>query len=497
MYSHISIGRIVLIAVCICSLTSCKKFLETYSQNKSFINTAVDLQDVLLGDVYTLSRTDYPFLYTMDDDVKLATFTSWNRLSIDGFHYWQSNPWVNSEGVGSLTDAYYNHLYSKIARANVVLLNVQNLREKGEPADTLNRIAAESYFLRAYYYYFLANVYGKPYRSATSNTDLCIPLKLNEAVEEAFPVRATTGKVYNQIINDLLKAEQLIQQSNVALKTRANAASIQALLSRIYLFTEDYDKVISYADKVLANQRYGLYDLNTYKAGESFASMTSPEIIFTMGQYNLFNTLGLTTDEFGGIHYLPSEELIGSYAPEDLRRGAFYIQNSKGVWKAAKRKTLGGQLIDASDFQLIRLSEIYLNKAEALAMLGKDAEAKEVVRVFHRARFKAADIPTLSDQGEALVNSIRDERRRELCLEAHRWFDLRRYAVNSKYPYQKTIRHASIDFNGMGYVENGYYELAPYDQEPGAYVVPISQDEIEFSRGSLVNEFRPDRPLKN
>ena len=38
-----------------------------------------------------------------------------------------------------------------------------------------------------------------------------------------------------------------------------------------------------------------------------------------------------------------------------------------------------------------------------------------------------------------VIEEVRKERRRELCIEGHRWFDLRRYAVCRKAPLRKAI----------------------------------------------------------
>ena len=95
-----------------------------------------------------------------------------------------------------------------------------------------------------------------------------------------------------------------------------------------------------------------------------------------------------------------------------------------------------------------------------------------------------------------MVNFIRDERRRELCFEGHRWFDLRRYAVNSVYPYEKEIRHISYDFlEGSGVYRAGTYVLKPYSQDAAAYMLPIPRYAIEFNEGTLTNEVRPSREV--
>ena len=144
---------------------------------------------------------------------------------------------------------------------------------------------------------------------------------------------------------------------------------------------------------------------------------------------------------------------------------------------------------------MMRIAEIYLNKAEALAVLGRNGEAISTLQELRKNRFSTTP-PGPPAGGEELVKFIRDERRRELCFEGHRWFDLRRYAVNSKYSFTKSIRHNSYAYNAAleSYVQ-GYYELKPYPQDAAAYVVPLHPLEIEFSRKTLSNQERPARPL--
>ena len=156
----------------------------------------------------------------------------------------------------------------------------------------------------------------------------------------------------------------------------------------------------------------------------------------------------------------------------------------------------GKDQVNLSDQTTIRLPELYLTKAEALAILGREAEAIATLQELRKKRFAPENLTDIGLNNEALVNFIRDERRRELCFEQHRWFDLRRYGVNSKFPYGKFIRHRSYAYNSSGRYIQGYYELKPYTQDQAAYVLPIPDREIEFSHGAITNESRPERPLQ-
>ena len=112
-------------------------------------------------------------------------------------------------------------------------------------------------------------------------------------------------------------------------------------------------------------------------------------------------------------------------------------------------------------------------------------------------RFPDGQAPEITATGAELVNFVRDERRRELCFEGHRWFDLRRYAVNSRFPFSKEIRHVAYEYQASGdYAAVGEYVLRPYAEDEAAYVFPIPSDEIVINHGSLAqNADRPEREL--
>ena len=77
-----------------------------------------------------------------------------------------------------------------------------------------------------------------------------------------------------------------------------------------------------------------------------------------------------------------------------------------------------------SDIYTLRIAEGYLNLAEAYAMEDNFQGANQYLRLLRESRIRNYVHTTYT--GEKLVEEIRLERRRELCFEGHRWFDLRR-----------------------------------------------------------------------
>jgi tetratricopeptide (TPR) repeat protein len=492
-------GRLMIavsLLIIILMAPGCKKFLATYSQNQTFIETAADLDELLVGEAYNIKGV-IAWIDVLDDDLEENPPTLFSGggavFNYSGVHHWQPTPFIQTDAI-RYSDNIYIPLYKKIAGINTILYNVPAVEGKGESKDTLRRISGEARFLRAYYYWVLANFFGKPYNPSTAGNDYCVPLKTDPAVEDKPFSRNTVKQVYDQIVDDLLTSEKQLQGFNQQSRHRVNQACAQALLSRVYLYMGDYQNAISWADKAMAQTRYRLTNLNVYSPGTPVIQAASPETIFSMpiAGESTFNILMAPANSTSRKdNFKVSADLIQTYSPEDLRLSTFFETSALGEVMARK----AGVITNVQEEFMVRLPEVFLNKAEALAILGRDADAATAVQELRKNRFKPEHLTAVTQTGAALVNFIREERRRELCFEMLRWFDLRRYGVNDRFPFGKTIRHTSYAYNSSGRFIQGYFELKPYDQDKAAYVMPIPDTEIEFNNGAIANEPRPERPL--
>src|SRR5690606_11561209 len=143
---------------------------------------------------------------------------------------------------------FWEQSYKNIVGTNIVLEKL----EEGSSVEN-DHLIAENLSLRSMLYFYLTNVFGRPYTQGTEN--LAVPLKLSSDVNEN-PPRATVGEVYAQIESDLLKAESLFtaEKSNVY----ASKEAAQALLARVYLYKNQNEKAIAYANKVINSGKYNL-----------------------------------------------------------------------------------------------------------------------------------------------------------------------------------------------------------------------------------------------
>ena len=472
-------------------LSACSDFLEEYSQDQFHPQSAMDLNELLIGSGYWDDELRIPELEASSDDVKeYLTGDAGTGNSQRGFFTWQENPWYDEE------DEVWSSIYENIGVANSVITQIEEY-----PSDTLyNRVKGEAYFIRGASYFFLANLYALPYEEATASTTLGVPVKTTEYVEDVPMVRQRLDVVYDVIVSDLREAITNLRGVVQPTIFRANEWAAHALLSRVYLYMGRYEEAIAECDSVLDAHRYSVYSLNGFSTADScFTAAARPEMIFTQGGYS--NVIRAITNQgtiaevvnYESYGMFPSTELLGLYnRANDYRFDAFFFTrevNTRTGYRACY-KTKFDDLYGVSDFGTLRISEVILNKAEALAMLGRDGEVPAALEALLNGRYD--ENPRLPASGQELVEWIRDERRRELCFEGHRWFDLRRYAVAPQYRSTKEIVHVTYICPNMlqqSMVDpSEVYRLAPFDQDNRKWCFPIPGYETVLSDQMIQNE---------
>lgn len=475
-------------------LVSCGDFLEEYPRDLLYVNSISDLSELLVGDGYMISReigededkgetTIASWIHLMDDDVQLSSkpvyWESLGNALYLGYYEWLKLPGTSENGSVE-NDYVWSGLYEHIASLNVILDEVEAFQDAGSD---YHRVKGEALFLRATYYFWLVNLYAKPYASGTATMDLGVPIKVSSEVEDKDFVRDPVADVYDLIETDLLNS--IVELKGIVQPSvyRANESAARALLSRVYLYKGEWKGCDKQCDTIM-QATYRLQDLNTLSSNSSILSSKSPETIFSQGEYRLNAMVGFKSK----VTYALSNDLEAAFLDKssDQRYSLGVELSSYGNYPSKfKRWSDGG----VSDCNLIRYAEVYLNKAEALAMSDEEEGAREVMNSFLATRYSAGSAPDIqSKTGKDLVDFIRNERRLELCFEGHRWFDLRRYSVSSKYPDAKPLKHEMrVKDSGIAY---GYYELQAYPN--GGWVLPIPTYELQFTDGNMVNNERPD-----
>ena len=498
------------------ALWGCDDFLEETSQNQIRPSTVSDMEKILEGEAYLTEVETRMFnegtVFLTDDiecdDASKSLETSaeaikkkWRRMfcyDVNMFDVGNKDELANKD--------YWYVPYQKIKGCNLVLDYVGEMQGDEEKKEYL---CGEAYALRGFYYLSLVNFFCLPYNVGDPTQNMGVPLKLTSGVSEEKFGRGNVAQVYQQIVKDLQEGARLMGQYPGELSLfRINALGAYGLLSRAYLYMEEWDKVIEYADSVLHEKSDLLvFDGNT-DYGKVWSERYCPEELLWVCHYSL-PTGGSSESIFasGPNHggWIPSNAFVNVFGEdltqEDIDNGvmdiradvkrvgqhtksymmAGYTYTSNDAWVAGVSKTTGS--CNAG----IRTGEVYLNRAEAyIRKYVKTGDAADGQRglddlnTLRRARFTAnyvnKALSSFATPQELLDFCLR-ERRRELCHEGNfRWFDLRR--------------------NGMPRIEHDFfwkqneehYKVVLEEGDP-RYVLPIPQEVLDRNSNLRQNKY--------
>lgn len=485
--------------------SGCSNFLEEYSQSQTVAKKVSHFDELLLGDGYLPSvnkkyiSTDHAgFLNVLDDDVTTVLggiavhYWSGVMQQLFGYYAWQLEVGRNPEG-NTLNDDSQTWLdfYRRINVTNIILKEIDELKVDS-PAEENDRIRVkgECHFIRASLYFTLVNLYGKAYSKTSASTDLGVPLKLTEYIEhdkdkETQFQRASVAQIYEQIVKDLkASVDYLTQSPQPRPLHRASKEAAQLLLSRVYLYMQDWNNAATIAAQLLENDTR-LHQMNEGDSAKIFLSENCSEVLFSQGSMNLHNSMTGASGDFA-----VSEELVELYDRKNDFRRYFFGTNPNSFAYKLQWKYDTTAIPHVSDIYTLRISEGYLNLAEAYAMQDNTEGANQYLKSLREKRIKGYVHTNYT--GEELINEIRLERRKELCFEGHRWFDLRRYAVCEKYPHSQKIIHAFNVFDGNQnfWDRTDIYELPENDP---AYVMQIPKFVLEYDETQMPENPRNKR----
>lgn len=490
-------------------LTGCSDFLEPKSSDEYVPENAAALDEMLIQEVYTDPNAGntyrYQFHNIFDDDITVTDlsigFPENEQSSMDAYfalYTLQPDMFFRMQ-QGTVMGKAWDEFYTAVLGCNVALDYLDKINDEEERE---RYVAAQALALRAFNYFQLVNLFGAPYNY---NPDaLGVPLKLTSGLTTERLERNTVGEVYNQICSDLASADSLFcllpRAKQFNQDFRINLPAVRFLRARVNLYMENYGEVIRWADSVLLWKEFRLYDLQTFTPSKTeqkphYGNYTSGEVIWCYGSAWDFTRLALTQakEYVDGITYNSyrffnaSPELLESFTTEDSLRRDLYIfeEYSNNTWtgkKLAVGKVPNGlnQVISTSNnFGMsFRLSELYLNLAEAYAMLGNSEKSLYYLNELRRKRIKEyEDVVGLS--GKDLIQFVREERRRELCFEGHRWFDLRRWGMES--------------FTRKWKLYNEPWQNYVIEKNDPAFTLPIPNEVMERNLGLVQNPLAPER----
>ena len=380
----------------------------------------------------------------------------------------------------TLWDGYYRAIF----RANIAIERIPEIKMD---VALQNRLIAESKFLRAYFYFNLVRWFGD------------LPLVTKQLTQDDFKQsRAKTADVYAQIITDLKAAiDVLPEKSKYSTDDlgRATKGAARGLLAKVYLTAKDYANAEKYANDLINSNEYALLaDYNTIftREGENAAesifevqATVSTDRADGGSQFNEVQGVRGTPNLGWGFNR-PSDSFVLEFEPGDPRRDAtilyegealpdgsaivernprvFNARFNQKAWVPTHPATNGS---GPGNIRLLRYADVLLIASEAANENGKTADALKYLNLV-RKRARGANTNILPDVTTTDKAQLRDkiwhERRVELGMEQHRWFDLVRTGR----------AEAAMIKNGKSFTKNKHELL------------PIPQAEIDLSSGTLL-----------
>ncbi|CCH03240.1 RagB/SusD domain protein [Fibrella aestuarina BUZ 2] len=335
------------------------------------------------------------------------------------------------------TVAIYRKGYQIIVGCNKVIGVI-----KEDASAATDQLLGENLFLRAMVHFDLVRLFGRPY-TQSPESNLGIIIKTDTQPDDNGK-RATVKDVYAFIVTDLLRAAKLMTEEKSS--NYASAAVANALLSRVYLYMNDNANAIKYADLVIASGHYTLATPGQVPNFYATDNEENPEVIFaikhTLKDDRTWNSIGsMYYTSPGGVGW---GEVYASQAYQDLvnkfpndKRRTFLVRKLTAAGVQEKRNGIDkvyitkfsnqGGLPTLSSPIVLRLSEMYLNRAEAYAKTGETAKAiADVNLIRQRAGLTGAELYTTTDlKGlPTVLDVVLQERRLELAFEGHRPYDL-------------------------------------------------------------------------
>lgn len=311
--------------------------------------------------------------------------------------------------------AMWANAYNLIYLCNLALegLNDGNLDQSFK-----NQLKGETLFIRSLVYFYLTNLWGDiPFVTSTD-------YNVNQVIQ-----KTPESEVYLLIIEDLILAKSLVSSDfSVPLHIRADKNVVSALLSKVYLYNENWQLAENEATLLIENSALYMLEQNI---DLEFLKESSSVIFQLKSKEDGFNTheAGIFIFETGPPSMVAlNPEFVNSFEPNDLRKERWIktIGQDNESWYLPYKYKIRENSGTSEEYSIIfRLAEQYLIRAEARVYLHNYAGANSDLNAI---RYRA-NLPLLNENSsEDLLTAILSERKAELFTEqGNRWLDLKRW----------------------------------------------------------------------
>lgn len=424
-------SKTILFGAAILGLASCN-FLQVEIVGKSDIDTffaeASSLESAMYGvyhetfGLYDSYMLKYPEV-AGDEIVLNPTESSWIQCH---------NFSLTSSDEATVLAYIWKGAYNVINNCNEILhYGPKLLNAFPNQAETTSSWIAQALFIRALMHFDLCRSYAQDYAYSADASHLGVVVmdhipSLSETIS-----RTSVADVYKQIVKDLNDALDTFPEGSGLNVNFVSPLACKALLARVYLYMGQWEEAASAASEVIG--KVPLVDRSAYKAMFCTRTPSADESIFRLNGnlqgHSLYNFY-----YYENPSARPSARVRDLMASDDIRASILdYSATYPNI--AMKYTCLDDVTTDEERYYnpiILRVSEMYLIRAEANCNLGFPEKSEEDIKTLQaRARGKSATEISLNwTDAASMEKIIEEERVRELCFEGHRFFDLARRHQN-------------------------------------------------------------------
>lgn len=446
-------------AIVLVAFAGCNDILEDVepatSVSGEVVLTSEDGVRALRASMYSKIRES--FGHTTEYFVAPSAFTDETRNRPGSTRFQALTQAIGTSGTSHFGN--WGETYNIIQDANLLIGAV----EDGVLApEVLSQFQGEAYALRAFAYHSAVRVFGyEPGTAGASSWDAGIIIRNEPVIDVSdadFRPRSSVSEVYAQILSDLSQARSLL--AGTTNSTFANAAFVEGLTARGNLYAGNWSDAAAAAQAAIAafpgelvSTEAGVANMFFEGSGDHpealFKIVVNPDTENGVGGGSFGNNGPATYTSDGFMAQLPTQFLIDKYEEGDYRLGWYQpcadLQknpltqptncdgvNTNGL---SSVKFSGDKGNSVDDLPMMRLSEMYLIWAEAAAKAANDPNAGVAALQTLRDARNAGPVPAEALASlNAFENFILDERMRELGVEGHRFYDLKRLGRDIRNP---------------------------------------------------------------
>ncbi|MFN3759919.1 MAG: RagB/SusD family nutrient uptake outer membrane protein [Algoriphagus aquaeductus] len=411
--------------------------------------TLDDFQAILDGRPRAMNSTLSTGLLSSDDLILGPAILNQLAFSQVSSYFWREEFYLPDE-----SDPNWFTCYRKVFHANLVIDGLRNYSPK--TALELQRktiLEASAKFYRAQGHFESLSHYS-PYSDFKTPNPMGIPIRLTSDLNVKVG-RIAQEQALAQIIKDLEDGASLLP-AKPEVPTRPSAWAAHAMLSRVHLYTKNYEKALFHAEKTLEIED-ALMNYGEINPGPTYPfKIFNQEVIF-YGEL-LSGRYALNTQTF------VNPEIVRMYGNGDYRSSLFFRKSPVDSLVNFRGHYTGDYFV----FGGLAVNEVVLNKAESAVRLGQTGKAREALNYLLSNRINPKNFsPINADSQSELLQKILSERRKELVFRGLRWLDLKR--LNTEDETKVTMRRKYNPENSI---------LPPGDPR---YVIPIPPIEVDLN----------------